>query len=565
VLAVGWVAIRGVSAVSEFQNIAHSASQMRASIAEGDLPRAELIAPRVAQHAVTAHELTSDPVWRGFEFIPWLGTEFTAMREIAEVAESIAEDVVPAVLEVADDIDLAGLGFTGSTVDLAPLSDVEAPLAAISAKLNAAETRAQLIDAGPGLTPLTDAVHEMRNVVKDAATVAGALHGGSTLLPTMLGGDGPRTYVVAVQNNAEVRSNGGVVSSLLLLRAEAGTISIVQQAFPRDFPALETPLPLSDSTIALFDDRPGRFLQGITSIPDFAEAGATLALRWEQRYGQSIDGVIAIDAVVAQHLIDATGNVSFGAFTANADSILSILLSEIYTSIPDANQQDDAFGLAATALFSAALRDADAQTLVGSLAASAVEDRIRIWSAHPEEEALLTASNLGGALPVDGKRGTYVGVLFNDATGGKMDFYTSASISTAMGVCHGEPTTQVQVTWTNNAPADAAEALPGSVTGGGLLEVDPGDVRTLIAVYGPEGAELSSTDRDGGDGEDDDVRTTTLGTREVVQQSVLLAPGESTTITVSFIGTGAGDRLTRVQHTPLIDAPETTTTDLRCP
>ncbi|MES2866342.1 MAG: hypothetical protein V4703_06230, partial [Actinomycetota bacterium] len=169
-------------------------------------------------------------------------------------------------------------------------------------------------------------------------------------------------------------------------------------------------------------------------------------------------------------------------------------------------------------------------------------------------------SSLGGALPVDGERGANVGVLFNDTTGGKMDFHTAAAISTAVGECRGERTTQVQVTWTNDAPQDAAGTLPESVTGGGV-EIDAGDIRTLVAVYGPEGATLRSTDRDGDAAED--AQITTLGTREIVQLDVLLAPGESTTITVSFAG--AAERVTRVQNTPMIEEPETTTGDLDCP
>ncbi|MDP3949562.1 DUF4012 domain-containing protein [Microbacterium sp.] len=561
-LAIGWVLTRGVSAVSELQSVARATSQMRTSIADGELERAALVAPRIAQHAATAHDLTSDPIWRGFEFIPWLGSDFTAMREIAEIADSTVSDALAPVLEISSEIDLATFGLAGSKVNLAPLADIQAPLAAAEATLSAAEMRAQQIDTDAMITPLADAVREMRDVVTEAATLVGAYHGASVLLPTMFGGEGPRNYVLVMQNNAELRSNGGVVDSLALLHVERGAITISQWASTRDFPSLETPLPLSDSTVALFEDRPGRVLQDVTSIPDFAEVGAILALRWQQRSGQSVDGVIAIDAVVAQHLIDVTGDVSFGAFTADADSILSILLSEIYTSIPGDDQQDDAFRQASNAVLSAALGATEPQNLIGALAAAAEEHRIRVWSAHPDEQDLLAASSLGGTLPVDGERGPYIGVLFNDATGGKMDVYTAASISTAVGVCQGEPTTQVRVTWTNHAPMDAADALPESVTGGGLFGVDPGDVRTLIAVYGPEGATLGRLDRDS---EDDGLQTTKLGTRDVVQHDVLLAPGESTTITVSFTGPGAGDRLTRVRHTPMIDTPETTRVDLSCP
>lgn len=560
-LATAWVVIRGIGAVSELQSVKTSASQMRAAISEGNLERAERMAPRIAQHAEAAHSLTSDPVWRGFEFVPWLGANFTAVREVADIADSVAADAVTPVLEAADDINLAGLGFVGSTIDLVPFAEVEKPLSDANATLSDADTRAQQINADATLPPLAGAVREMRDVVTEAATVVGALHGASVLLPPMLGADGPRTYVVAMQNNAELRSDGGIVGSLALLRADNGTISIVRHASTRDFPPLDEPLALSESTVALFEDGPGRYVQNVTSIPDFTEAGATLAERWEGRFGQSVDGVIAIDAVVASHLLEATGELTLGPFVANSENVVSILLSEIYATIPDPVQQDAVFAQAAAVLFSTALTAGEPQKLIGALASAADENRIRIWSAHPEEEEVLAASTLGGTLPMDNERGTYVGVLINDTTGGKMNFYTDAAISTAVGVCQGEPTTQVRVTWTNNAPADAAEVLPNYVTGGGYYDVEPGNVRTLIAVYGPEGATVRSIDRDG---EEEGVQTATLGDRSAVQHDVLLAPGESTTITVSFIGTGAGERLTRVQHTPMIEAPKQTRTEIVC-
>jgi hypothetical protein len=318
---------------------------------------------------------------------------------------------------------------------------------------------------------------------------------------------------------------------------------------------------VSDSTIALFEDRPGRYLQNITSIPDFAEAGETIAARWQGRFGGTVDGVIAVDAIVAEKLMAVTGDLSFGPFTATAETVTSILLSEIYAAVPDPTVQDDIFAQAAGAIFGAVLSGDDPQALIGALAESAEEGRIRIWSAHEDEEALLASSALGGTIPDDSEDATYVGVLLNDATGAKMDYYTRASIATAVGTCDGAPTTQVRVTWTNTAPADAATSLPPYVTGDGFYGVPPGTVRTLVAVYGPDGASPSHVDRDG---EDDGVQTTTLGDRPVVQHEVLLAPGESTTITVEFQGEGAGERLTEVLHTPLIVAPELTRDTLVC-
>lgn len=560
VLAVGWVAIRGIGAVNNLQEVAASSSKLKQAIGQGDLEKAASFSSRIAHHAESAHDLTSDPIWLGFGLLPWLGPNFSAVSEVAEIADDVASDALVPVLEAADSLDLASLGLSSGAIDLTPFAQIEPSLAEASATLTSAETRALGIDADATLPPLADAVREMRTTVTQAATVVGALHGASALLPSMLGAEGPRNYVLAMQNNAELRSSGGIIGAIALLHAENGRITLVQQASVPDFPALETPIPLSESTVALFEDRPGRYMQNLTSIPDFTEAGPAIAKRWQDRFGQPVDGVIAVDAVMTENLVAATGPLAFGPFTATEDTVVDLLLSEIYAAVPDPLAQDEIFSQAAGALLSAALTEADPKDLVAALSASADERRIRIWSAHEDEEAILSASSLGGALPEDDTR-THVGVLLNDTTGGKMDFYADATITTSIGTCDGEQTTQVTVTWTNDAPADAGTSLPPYVTADGFYGVPAGSTRTLVTVYGPEGATPSHIDRDG---EEVGVQTALLGSRSAVQQEVLLAPGESSKITVEFQGTGAGERLTVVDHTPMVNSPETTREQLRC-
>ncbi|WP_449407904.1 DUF4012 domain-containing protein [Microbacterium maritypicum] len=562
VLAIGWVTVRGIGAVNDLQQVSTSAGQLKTAIGEGDLDRATALSNRIAHHAESAHGLTSDPVWHAFGIVPWLGPNFSAVSDVAAIADDVAADALVPVLDAAGSLDLASLGLSGGVIDLTPFAEIEPPLADASATLSAAVDRALRIDADATLPPLADAVREMRSAVTQASTVVGALHGASALLPSMLGAEGPRNYVVAMQNNAELRSSGGIIGAIALLHAENGRISLVQQASTADFPPLTEALPLSESTVALFEDRPGRYLQNITNIPDFTEAAPLIAARWQQRFGTEVDGVIAVDAVMTKNLLAATGPLAFGPFSATEDNIVDLLLSEIYTTIPDPAIQDQIFAQAASALFGAALTTAPPKDLVAALATSADEDRIRIWSAHEDEERVLAASELGGALPADDAT-SHVGVLFNDTTGAKMDYYTDATITTSIGRCDGEPTTQVRVTWTNDAPADAATSLPAYVTGDGTYGVPPGTVRTLITVYGPEGATPSFVGHEGGQ-EGEGAQTALLGTRSAVQQEVLLAPGESTTITVEYQGEGAGNRLTEVEHTPMIRTPKTSREDLRC-
>ena len=548
-LAFGWVVVRGFSAASELQAVRSSVGQLQSAISNRDFGRAEQTAPRIEQHAALAHDLTSDPIWRGFEFVPWIGSDFTALREVAEITADVAADAITPLIGVARDADLATLGLSGSRFDLPPLATLQEPLEASAFALAAADLRAQRVDIDSTVPVLADAVAQARDLIHDASRTVGAMHGAAVLLPNALGGNGPRTYLIAIQNNAELRSDGGVVQALVLMHAENGTLSLQRTVSGHDFPALEEPLALDEAAVALFGDAPGRIVADATSIPGFAGTGEILAQRWQQQYGDAIDGVVAVDLSTMQHLIGVTGEVSFGEFSANADTLVQILASEIPSTIADTAAQDALLGQAVTALLSAALVSDDPGAVLEALSDAAAGDRIRVWSVHAEEQKLLAESSLGGALPKDRADDVHVGVLLNDRTGGTMDYYADAAISTAIGECHGEPTTQVRVTWTNDAPA--AE-LSTAVTGSS--DLDPGHTRTLITIFGPEGA----TARETGDAH------ARLRTRSAVQYDVELARGESATVTATFTGRGAGERFTRLQHTPMLDHVEVMHTDVEC-
>ncbi len=545
-VAIGWVVIRGVGAVTELQNVRNSVTQLHRALDERAFDRAERIAPRIAQHAELAGELSSDPVWRGFEFIPWLGQSFTAIREIAEITANVADTAVRPTVALAPDTDLATVGLSGSRVDVTALSGLAESLDRPASALAGAEARARLIDADGALPPIADAVRETRAVLEDAASTVGALRGAAVLLPGMLGSSEPRTYVIAVQNNAELRSHGGAAAAFIQVSAADGTISVVRAASGLDVPALTEPLELDDAVLALYGDGPGRIPRDMTSVPDFAAAGSLIAQRWQSQFGTAVDGVIAVDIDTMRHVLTATDAVQFDAFTATSDSIMTVLTNDMPQAIPDPAAQDIAFSRAAQAVLGAALSSEEPSSLLAALSDAARDDRIRIWSAHEEEQELFAASSLGGTLPHDDDHDVHVGVLLNDRTGAPLDAYAAATITTAFGVCDGMPATQIRVTWTSAVPEEVAASAVAPEGGA------PGDLRTLIAIYGPQGASARGE------------LTTTLDGRPVVQQEIALAPGESGTVTATFTGAGSGDPLTRLHHTPMLEDPEILRADIDC-
>ncbi|MEZ4511898.1 MAG: DUF4012 domain-containing protein [Chloroflexota bacterium] len=129
------------------------------------------------------------------------------------------------------------------------------------------------------------------------------------VLPSLLGADGPRRYLIMAQNEDELRPSGGFITGAGLLTIDGGRIQEIafQDAnFVNDWnakPYAPPPDPLYDFMgLDMFLFRDANFW------PDFpASAQKALAL---YSYGQDIaepDGVIAIDQHFMKLLVEATG------------------------------------------------------------------------------------------------------------------------------------------------------------------------------------------------------------------------------------------------------------------
>ena len=114
-------------------------------------------------------------------------------------------------------------------IDLKPLVKAEPKVVAANAEVQTAARRLDRINPNGLLeavaSPLVDLRAQVAKVALTTATAARAVQ----LLPPMLGADGPREYLLLVQNNAEQRATGGIPGSVILLRAVDGAVKVVEQ------------------------------------------------------------------------------------------------------------------------------------------------------------------------------------------------------------------------------------------------------------------------------------------------------------------------------------------------
>jgi outer membrane murein-binding lipoprotein Lpp len=576
-LAGGWLTFRVVQAAGAMRDLqaAVDGARPEAEALDVDALRARL--PALQDAAARASDAAGDPVWQAAQHLPFVGDDLTAVSAVATAADDLTRDAAPDLLDAlgaltapaADVEPAAARTVPDGWVDLAPLA-AAAPAAARAAQ--AVEDLAA--DLGPidpdGLAgPLADPVRDLRGALDASAGARATLADLAAVLPSMLGDDGPRTYLLLSLNPAELRAQGGIVGAVAVLQARDGAVGLVGQRSTADLPELPASvLPLTDEELALFGDRPGRWVQDTVQTPDYPRAAELASAFWTASTGQAVDGVVATDPTVVADLLAVTGRtVQADGAELGGDDMLRALLRDAYLAYGDPRAGDLFYAQVATSVF-AVLRDAVADPATARAAVTVVTDavadrRVALWSARPDEQARLAGSSVGGAFlsgdpaTATGDVGEAVGVFLDDGTAGKLDYDLTTAVTVTMTGC-GTPdvAARVEVALDYHPPGDVA-GFPAQVTGDGGSGLPAGWLATNVSFYSARDGRLGEVRRGdavvGG-------QTATSVRRDVAVVTSRLAPatGEVYTVTVP-----APDGALTVWTTPTLTSPGAVTGE--CP
>lgn len=465
-------------------------------VVAGDVDGAAAVLPQLQERAGTAYDRTHGPLWALAARLPWAGPNVDAVRTLSAVVDGLARDALPALMQATTVVDPASLAPQDGRLDVAPIAAVAPQVVAADAAVQDARSSLEDVDTGELLGLVADPVLELRDQVADVAMTTATAARAVRLIPPMLGADGPRDYLLLVQNNAEQRATGGIPGTVVHLRAEGGAVTIVEQRSGGSLAGLREPvLPLTPPEEALFGPLLATDMRDVTFTPDFPRSAALAREIWLREVGGTVDGVLSIDPGALAHVLRATGPVEVAdGVTLTADNAVETLLSTVYREIEEPDDQDAFFAATAASVFGAVVAgQGEAPAVIDGLAQAAREGRLMVWSAREEEQAGLAGTVLSGELRGSDGSSAVVGVYLNDGTEAKMGYYVDLGITGEATGCaaDGSQSLRVTVDLASAAPADAAD-LPGYVTGAGAV-VPAGQVRTNVLVYAPAGGGIESS------------------------------------------------------------------------
>lgn len=494
-LVLAWVVVDAVRARAALEQAAQGVATLQADAVAGRTDRLDASVADLQGHAADARAATDGPHWSLVSRLPGVGPTVEAVATMATVVDGLARDPLARLADVVKVADPATVAPQDGRVDLAPLTEVAPDVTRADQAIGYAQQRVARIDRSPVLPQVATAVAELERQLAGLRMSTATAARAAQLVPPMLGADGPRDYLVLVQNSAEPRALGGIVGTVLVLHADQGRIELAGQMPADKVGPFRTPAAeLTEDERAVFGDKLGRWMQNVTSTPDFPRAAQIARAMWARETGQTVDGVLATDPAALAGLLKANGPIAVGPDQRlQGSDLVRYLINGIYlTETPDSADGifADVAQTAFTSLSAGPGRSggrSPAGGIVAALADAAREGRLLVWSAERAEADLLEGTVLDGGLRgVNGDR-PVVGVFTHGLQMAKIGYYLDTAVAVAERETRpdGSRRLDVTVTYASRVDAGAAARLPEYVVGSG--EADPGLIRLRSVVYAPAG------------------------------------------------------------------------------
>lgn len=532
-VVVLWCGLTAWMTAQDLEEVDARARLLRTEIVDGDAAGAARALEDYQEAAESAEARTDGPTWWLVGQLPVVGDDAAAVGTVSAVLADLGRDGLPPLVDAAEQVAARAFNPTDHRFPLGAIASTTEPARQSERAFADAAAALRDVDSTGFVAPVRSRFDDLRTQVLTARSSLDSAYRAAELMPELLGGNRPRRYLLVLQNNAELRSLGGLTGSVSLIEADAGRVDIVAQHGTSEFGYVERPvLPLTRDERDLFGDRLGQWFMNASLTPDAPRAAELMAARWEREGGGRVDGVFFVDPVAVSYLLSATGPVDVAGYEpVDERTVVPAVENAIYLETGDREEQEDFQNAVAKAVFDAfAGGDGDPAAVIRNLVRGVAEGRVRMHSFVPEVQRQIAGTEIAGELPT-GRDDAEVGVYLNDAVESKMSFYLRYDVDAVVRSCTGDVQDVAgTVALTNDVPDGR---LPPAVTGiwpGSRYygEIDPGQQRIVMYLMAPAGGTIETLQFDGR--ELGEPVTTMFRRRQVAPVEVLLDPGESRTL-----------------------------------
>jgi hypothetical protein len=351
----------------------------------------------------------------------------------------------------------------------------------------------------------------------------------------LAGADEPKKYLIAFQNSAEARGTGGILGAYAVVELNQGKITVIKTGSNEALKWIdEIPIKMPNEFTSLYRSDPAIW-QNSNLSPHFPYGAKIWLALWKNQFGQSLDGVIAVDPSALSYILKATGPITLpSGKLLTSENLVAQTLSTAYKEYEKDNAARKQYLVSIINATFKQLLDGEFSKLqmARALQRGIIENRILVYSTESDVEAELAKTRLAGFMQTTPSNQYRVVVQNIDAS--KLDYYLDRDISIKSLSCEDSPEVEVSVTVKNSLTSGVG--LPAYV----LTRADKskpakivaGQHRFLLFIYGPPQSKLISATRSsttgsaGGMGEE--------RTRPILVVDLDLPPSQEEKITAVF-------------------------------
>ncbi len=247
-------------------------------------------------------------LWIGswLDWIPDHGGDLASSQDLMILADSLlatADSSYRAALPVVEENDRAGLDLPRLTQELL---QVQPQL------IEAKQTLAVAVAARSRIDPaaLSPEVREL--ILNDVDRLLPLLEDGLDVgleLPRILGAtdEGPKTYLLLVQNEDELRPTGGFITAVGILLLQDGKISNLQFSNSNTPDDWTKPYPTAPWQLREYMNSPVLIFRDANWFADYPTAALYAEYLYSYSNNHSVDGVIAFDQQMLVEVLGVTG------------------------------------------------------------------------------------------------------------------------------------------------------------------------------------------------------------------------------------------------------------------
>lgn len=283
--------------------------------------------------------------------------------------------------------------------------------------------------------PVRSILHESSVRLESSLEQIRTARTGMAALPSLLAEDGVKRYLIAFSSLAELRGTGGFLGYFAVIEALDGTLRLAAasgrptEAFP---PLAETRVRIPDAYRQAYGRYGIDLWQNINIGIDFPTVAKAVLTAAEGSVGQ-LDGVIQLDPLGISALLRLTGPVRITSWPdpISAGNVSQVAQHDMYVRFDGSREmRTKLIGELIDATFSKVLASnlalgGHTSTELGGALGSG---HIRVFSKHGSDQEALRRLNATGDVHRLDDATDALGVVTNNSTGSKVDWYLRRSV-----------------------------------------------------------------------------------------------------------------------------------------